>query len=106
MPHPMFRFVATANTNGAGDDTGLYQGTQRQNLAFTDRFILCEMGYPDPSVEKKLLRDRYPALPVSLCETMVDYASSVASYVATAEATWATASVMLTVTPLVRISSQ
>ena len=77
IPHPMFRFVATANTNGAGDDTGLYQGTQRQNLAFTDRFILCEMGYPDSSVEKKLLRDRYPALPVSLCETMVDYANEV-----------------------------
>ncbi len=72
IPHPMFRFVATANTNGAGDDSGLYQGTQRQNLAFTDRFILCEMGYPDPSVEKKLLRDRYPTLPVSLCETMVE----------------------------------
>ena len=65
LPHPMFRFVATANANGAGDDTDLYQGTQRQNPAFTDRFILCKIGYPDPSVEKKLLRDRYPTLPVS-----------------------------------------
>lgn len=45
-PHPMFRFAATANTNGASDDSGLYQGTLRQNLAFMDRFVLCEVGYP------------------------------------------------------------
>ena len=77
QPHPMFRFVATANTNGGGDDTGLYQGTQRQNLAWLDRFTICEVGYPDATVEKKLLSQRFPSLPETLCATMVDYANEV-----------------------------
>ncbi|MBQ2049646.1 MAG: CbbQ/NirQ/NorQ C-terminal domain-containing protein, partial [Spirochaetales bacterium] len=76
-PHPMFRFVATANTNGGGDETGLYQGTQRQNLAFADRFILCEIGYPSPEIERRLVRQRFPSLPRKLCRTMVEYANEI-----------------------------
>ena len=76
-PHSMFRLVATANTNGGGDDTGLYQGTQRQNLAWLDRFTICEVGYPSTDVEKSLLARRFPSLPQSLCATMVDYANEV-----------------------------
>ena len=76
-PHPMFRFVATANTNGAADDTGLYQGTLRQNLAFMDRFWLCEIGYPDAEAEAQLLERRAPALPADLRCTMVEYANQV-----------------------------
>ncbi len=76
-PHPMFRLVATANTNGGGDDTGLYQGTQRQNLAWLDRFTICEVGYPSAEVEKRLLARRFPSLPESLCATMVDYSNEV-----------------------------
>ena len=76
-PHPMFRFIATANTNGGGDDTGLYQGTQRQNLAWLDRFTLCEMGYPAPDVEKALLARRFPALPEEITHKLVDFAGEV-----------------------------
>lgn len=76
-PHPMFRFVATANTNGGGDDTGLYQGTQRQNAAWLDRFMLCEVGYPKPDVEKALLAERFPVLPEELSHKLVDFAGEV-----------------------------
>ena len=73
-PHPMFRFVATANTNGGSDDSGLYQSTLRQNLAFMDRFRLCEIGYPEPEAELRILVRAAPDLPDGLRKTMVDYA--------------------------------
>lgn len=76
-PHPMFRFVATANTNGGGDETGLYQGAQRQNLAFADRFMLCEMTYPAEDVEENLLLQKYPTLTEEICRKMVQYANEV-----------------------------
>ena len=76
-PHSMFRFVATANTNGGGDDTGLYQGTQRQNAAWLDRFVMCEIGYPAPDVEKALLARRFPVLPEELSHKLVDFAGEV-----------------------------
>jgi cobaltochelatase CobS len=77
MPHPMFRFVATANTNGGSDETGLYQGTLRQNLAFMDRFMLCCVSYPKPEAEQSLLEKHAPALPAELRKKMVEYAGEV-----------------------------
>ena len=76
-PHPMFRFAATANTNGNMDDTGLYQGTLRQNLAFMDRFWLCEVDYPEYDAECKLLEKVALSLPESIRSTMVNYANEV-----------------------------
>lgn len=55
-PHPNFRFVATGNTNGGGDETGLYQGTQIQNAANYSRFsIVEEVGYMDAKVESAVV---------------------------------------------------
>jgi cobaltochelatase CobS len=77
FPHEMFRFAATANTNGGSDDTGLYQGTLRQNLAFMDRFCLCEIGYPPPGAEELLLEKQFSQLPAVIRRKMVEFANEI-----------------------------
>ncbi|QIG69114.1 cobalamin biosynthesis protein [Rhizobium phage RHph_N1_15] len=58
-PHPDFRFVATGNTNGVGDETGLYQGTMIQNAASYSRFhITEEVKYMDAKQESLVLRSK------------------------------------------------
>jgi len=55
-PHPNFRFVATGNTNGSGDETGLYQGTTIQNAANYDRFgITCKVNYMQEAIEARIV---------------------------------------------------
>lgn len=55
-PHPNFRFVATGNTNGSGDETGLYQGTNIQNAANYDRFgVVIQMTYMPKKQEAQIL---------------------------------------------------
>lgn len=51
-PHPMFRFMATGNTNGSGDETGLYAGTMIMNAANYERFsMVVEVLYPEEKAE-------------------------------------------------------
>jgi cobaltochelatase CobS len=55
-PHKDFRFCATGNTNGCGDETGLYQGTQIQNAANYSRFAITEeIDYPEEKVETAIV---------------------------------------------------
>ena len=75
--HPKFRLVATGNSAGGGDQSGLYQGVLRQNLAFLDRFRLMEVGYPDPEDEMKLLAAVVPNMPESVRESMIKVANQI-----------------------------
>jgi cobaltochelatase CobS len=73
-PHPYCRIVATANTQGQGDDFG-YQGARTQSMAFLDRFtVWADMDYLTKSEETKLIKSRVPDL-------LDDYTSQVLDYV-------------------------
>lgn len=57
--HPNFRFWANGNTNGAGDETGLYPGTTVQNSANYDRFgMMIEMKYMSAEKESQIVVNR------------------------------------------------
>lgn len=73
--HPYFYFVATDNTNGQGDDTGLFLGTLCQNQALMGRFILLEAQYLEPDVEAQIIKKSQPSLPQLTVENMIQYAT-------------------------------
>jgi cobaltochelatase CobS len=76
-PHPMFRFVATGNTNGSGDETGLYQGTLIQNSANYDRFgMVINKKYMNETAESQILQNHCKLVKAD-ADLMVKFASSV-----------------------------
>jgi len=76
-PHDKFRLVATGNSAGGGDRSGLYQGVLRQNLALLDRFRLMEVGYPEPAEEMQLLAGAVPTMPPAVADKMVRVANEI-----------------------------
>ena len=76
-PHPEFRFVATGNTNGVGDETGLYQGTNIQNAANYSRFpIVEEVPYMTADIEEAVLRQK-TQVPKEIASKIVKFAGNV-----------------------------
>lgn len=72
-----FRVAATGNTNMLGDQSFNYNGAIKQNLAFLDRFMKINIGYPDAAIEICLLAACAPNLSDELRERMVKAATSI-----------------------------
>lgn len=59
IPAEGFNIIATDNTKGNGSESGRYIGTNIQNTAFLERFVMCiEHDYPSRPKEVKML-DKY-----------------------------------------------
>lgn len=84
--HNAFMFILTANTNGGGDVSGAYAGTNIQNRAFVNRFRVVQQGYlepvhrPDGTVhdpEVGLLCGRVPGLTPEEADVLVRVAREI-----------------------------
>lgn len=61
-PHPAFRLMATANTVGLGDTTGLYHGTQQINQGQLDRWnLVTTLNYLPHDEELAIVLSKCPA---------------------------------------------
>lgn len=77
-PHPGFKFIATANTTGHGDISGNYSGTQRQNIAFVNRFVHISGEYLPRDAEFGYLKKVYGAeIPEAVLSGMCRFADIV-----------------------------
>lgn len=103
QPHPNFRFIATGNTAGMGDDTGAYSGTIQQNLAYLDRFWIVQVSYPDIAIEERILEARFgDTLNPQVRTNMVRLANQVRSQFVGAGKAGATLSITFSTRTLVR----
>lgn len=78
MPHQFFRFIATGNTKGQGDEWGCYQGARVLSTATTDRFTSwIHVPYLETDDEIRLLKASVPAINDNVAAQFVDLAKHV-----------------------------
>ncbi|SUY92782.1 MULTISPECIES: ATP-binding protein [Buttiauxella] len=75
-PHAFTRFLGTANTNMSGGERR-FVSSQRQDAAFTKRFLIIEMEKPDAVFFTRLLSKRYPDFSMGILEKFVKVAIAV-----------------------------
>ena len=69
-----FNVMATANTKGKGDDSGMFMFTGVLNEAFLERFpITIEQDYPSEPIEKKILSKVYESTGNKINEDISDF---------------------------------
>lgn len=78
-PHIKFRLIATGNSNGGSDSTGMYAGVNAQNIASMDRFLVLNTTYATHDVELKILEKAVPQLPTEIKDNMIRVANAVRS---------------------------
>lgn len=77
QPHPNFRFFATGNTNGSGDSTGLYQGTNIGNAANYERFAIVRKVEYMPRKQLLNVVSSQSRTGSEECETLIDFAQKI-----------------------------
>jgi len=76
-PHKDFRFVATGNTNGCGDESGLYIGTNMGNAANYSRFGITEQVQYMPKAQETAILVNQAGLVKEDAVKIVDFATDV-----------------------------
>ncbi len=76
QPEKGFRIVIDGNTNGQGDPLGAF-GSQRQSMAFMDRFWVLEWDYMSKQDEVNVLKSTFKSFSVDILGKMVDVANDI-----------------------------
>lgn len=74
QPHEHFRIIATANTQGQGDEHGIYQGARAQSMAFLDRFtVWVHCDYLEEAKERQLIKEIVPEAKPYIIDQVMQY---------------------------------